>query len=145
MKDAQGNWRGRCNNPGCQCDFFLSEDVACSACDYCGHPPSDHVIMTLGPCTSCGDSECSEYVEDVGEEGKCSYCGCTPADHGRHNCVTITLYIVFFNIPNLCSIPLFTQNCNANCQGAPNHDVWRANAFMTFVGVLMPSNIWSVS
>ena len=119
MKDAQGNWRGRCNSSGCQCDFFLSEDTDCSACDYCGHPPTDHDIMTLGPCTSCG--QCSEYVEDAGEEGKCSYCGCTPADHGRRNCVTITLYIVHARL--VCSIPLFTQNCTANCQGAPNHDV----------------------
>ena len=103
MKDAQGNWRGRCNSSGCQCDFFLSEDADCSACDYCGHPPTDHDIMTLGPCTSCG--QCSEYVEDAGEEGKCSYCGCTPADHGRRNCVTITLYIVHARL--VCSIPLY--------------------------------------
>ena len=137
MKDAQGNWRGRCNSSGCQCDLFMPEDTDCSTCDYCGHPPTDHVIMTLGPCTSCG--QCSEYVEDEGEEGKCSYCGCTPADHGRRNCVTITLYSVHAQL--VCSIPLFTQNCTANCQGAPNHGVWRANAFMNFVGVLMPSNI----
>ena len=83
MKDAQGNWRGRCTSPECKCDFFMSEDATNSACDYCGHPHTDHVVLALGPCTSCPPAECTEYVEDEGDEGKCSYCGCTTANHGR--------------------------------------------------------------
>ena len=81
MKDAQGNWRGRCTSPECNCDFFMSEDATSSPCDYCGHPHTDH--LALGPCTSCPPAECTEYVEDEGDEGKCSYCGCTTASHGR--------------------------------------------------------------
>ena len=74
----------------------MSEDAASLACDYCEHPPSDHVV--LGPCTSCPRNECSEYVEDEGEEGSCSYCGCTPADHGRRKCVVCVNYIVLCDV-----------------------------------------------
>ena len=109
MKDAQGYWRGRCNDSGCDCDVFMLEDAECSSCDYCGHPPSDHVLMALGPCTSCPPNECDEYVEDPGEEGKCSYCGCTPDDHSRCNCVT-TIHCV------LCSYGQLVFNSCAELQ-----------------------------
>lgn len=136
MKDAQGFWRGRCSKTGCPCSYFMSEDAACSDCDYCEHSPSEHVV--LGACTSCSQNECAAYEEDEGDEGSCSYCGCTPADHGRHNCVA-SLHIVYCALTNLCSIP--AQSCTANCQGAINHDGWRDNASTTFVDVLMPGKI----
>ena len=45
MKDGQGRNRGRCGEKGCDClDYTRKGDA--NACDYCGHFPTAHTLVS---------------------------------------------------------------------------------------------------
>lgn len=84
MKDVQGIQRGKCNDPGCECEEYIAHKGSGSLrCEYCNHTPAQHVkIIALGACSSCGKDNCASYEsEDPNKYTDCEYCGCKAECH----------------------------------------------------------------
>ena len=81
MKDVQGVQRGKCNS--CECiEYRRPEESSRHRCEYCDHPPTQHVkIIELGACKT-KDCDCDKYAsEDPNSYTDCQYCGCPASQH----------------------------------------------------------------
>ena len=90
MKDIQGIQRGKCNWSGCECEEYRTSPSGESSgasgryrCEYCDHPPVQHVkIIELGACKSCGKDNCEKYeFDDPNSYSNCAYCDCPANQH----------------------------------------------------------------